>query len=121
MRIALVSAALLALAACSAQQQTGTFVGDVVGEACIDGAGSMEPAVCSLPGPAVAGKPPGTGVCRCPATAQKITAPYCASGERPPVETREYRAAVQAAASGDGTLVGDSFNGKPMCILPRQT
>jgi hypothetical protein len=121
MRIALISAALLALAACTSQPQTGTYVGDLVGEACIDTGGSMEPAFCTLPGPAVAGQPPATGFCRCPATSRLIDAPYCAKGELQPAENSAYRAAVKAATAGDSSLVGDTYNGKPMCILPRQT
>lgn len=119
MRTALVSAALLALAACTGQQQTGIYRGDVVGTACVDVSGGTEPAHCTLPGPDLGGTD--IGFCQCPATARRVEAPLCAKGEREPTQTREYREAVKAATAGDSTLVGDTFNGKPMCILPRQT
>ena len=46
--------------------------------------------------------------------------PICAKGEhRPPENLALYR--VRKLAMRDGTLVGDTFEGKPMCLEERRT
>ncbi len=118
MRMLLASAALLFAAACTTStNQIGVAELETVGNACVDVSGHMEPAFCTLQPPSKNSM----GFCQCPSVAQKIDAPLCLGGEKQPMETAEYRQAVLAAIRGDGSLVGDTYNGKPMCVPPRQT
>jgi len=118
MRILLASAALLLAAACTTSE-TGMGVAEMetVGNACVDTSGYMEPAICSVKVPSKNAM----GFCQCTSVAQKIDAPLCLGGDKQPTDTSDYRQAVLAAIRGDGSLVGDSYNGKPMCVPPRQT
>ena len=52
--------------------------------------------------------------------ARQVKAEFCVKGEPIPAETAAYRAAVKEA-SKDGSLIGDRFDGRRMCIAPTTT
>ncbi|WP_374571916.1 hypothetical protein [Phenylobacterium sp.] len=77
---------------------------------CLDVGGHSVPAVCHVYG--------GLGArdefCLCP-EGRRVTAPVCGPGETAPAETRAYDKARLKAAE-DGSLIGDLYEGKPMCV-----
>lgn len=79
---------------------------------CLEG-GRTRPPVCSVPASRTAGA---ADFCYCSA-GRRIKAPLCGPAERPIGETREFEQARKIAAE-DGSLVGDLFNGRPMCVAP---
>ena len=60
------------------------------------------------------------GSCSCGNSADEVVAPVCAAGERQPTESRGLQIARRNAAR-DGSLVGDRFEGSPMCVTPRNS
>jgi hypothetical protein len=63
---------------------------------------------------------PMSDICQCSGVADRVIAPICGPGESPPVESAELMVARHKAAE-DGSLIGDTFHGKPMCVLPPST
>jgi hypothetical protein len=55
-------------------------------------------------------------VCECP-TGRRTEAPLCAAGEKPPPETRAL-SAFRREAAADGSLAGDRFQDRPLCVIP---
>ena len=58
------------------------------------------------------------GSCSCGDSANEVVVPVCAAGERQPAESRGLQIARRSAAR-DGSLVGDRFEGSPMCVTAR--
>ena len=85
-----------------------------VREVCIGAGGRSELIACSADGGRIAAT---EHACQCPVSASKVVVPVCPEGVRPPVESLAYERARQEAAR-DGSLVGDTFHGAPMCIAP---
>ena len=83
--------------------------------ACIDVSGSQEVVKCVRHGWSHFSTD--EGFCSCPVPSREVKATPCARGESPPPEDAEYRAALRAA-SQDGSLVGDTYHGKPICVAP---
>lgn len=81
---------------------------------CLDVGGQSRPAVCQSPASRLDGR---DDICLC-RSAQRVEAPVCGSGDRPQAENRAYELARKAAAR-DGSLVGDVYAGRPMCVAPR--
>lgn len=81
---------------------------------CIDSGGASRPAVCQGPASRLDER---YDICICK-TAQRVDAPVCGPGERPQGESRAFEKARKLAAA-DGSLVGDLFDGRPMCVAPR--
>lgn len=81
---------------------------------CLDVGGQSRPAVCTAPASRLDGR---EDICLC-RDAQRVEAPVCGSGDRPQPETRAFERARKAAAT-DGSLVGDIFADRPMCVAPR--
>ena len=81
---------------------------------CLDVDGQSRPAVCQSPASRLDGR---DDICLC-TSAQRVEAPVCGSGERPQAENRAFELARKAAAR-DGSLVGDAYAGRPMCVAPR--
>lgn len=81
---------------------------------CLDLGGETRPAVCQGPASRLDGR---DDICIC-RSAQRVEAPVCGSADRPPAENRAYELARKEAAR-DGSLVGDSWQGRPMCVAPR--
>lgn len=112
MRVMLVAAAAaLALAGHAAAQ--GDSPATTV--QCLEPGGRIAPATCQGPASRV---DPHEQICTCLAGGVKVVAPVCAKGETPPPEGKALMVARRAAAA-DGTLVGDTFEGRPICVRPR--
>lgn len=81
---------------------------------CIDVSGRALPPVCKVPASRL---DPTEDICLCH-DGVRMDAPICPPGVRPPPESlaleRARRAYIQK-----GTLVGATFNGKPMCVAGR--
>jgi hypothetical protein len=116
MKILYVTALSLLLASSAAAQRgDGHAPGTTI--QCLDVAGQEIPPLCDVPASRL---DKSEYICTCPAGGQRVDVPICAKGERRPAENVAlYRARRQAMR--DGTLVGDSFKGKPMCLEPRKT
>ncbi|NEX94105.1 hypothetical protein [Caulobacter sp. 17J65-9] len=54
-------------------------------------------------------------MCVCPGDSAKVKASWCGEGQTPPAESAALDRARKAAAR-DGSLIGDTFEGKPMCV-----
>lgn len=53
-------------------------------------------------------------MCTCPLGGVRVEVPICAKGENPPGENKALNV-VRRTGARDGTLVGDTVNGKPIC------
>ena len=82
---------------------------------CIDVGGASLPAVCRVSGERL---DPREDICLCP-EGQRVQAPVCGPGETPQPENRAFEIARRKAAA-DGSLIGDLYEGKPMCMAPRK-
>jgi hypothetical protein len=101
------AAAAIALAG-SAGAQPAQTVRDI----CLDPGGHSEPISCTATG----GRTHATeDVCICPAGSMKYVAPVCPEGVKPPAESLDYDRARKEAVK-DGSLVGDTYQGQPMCV-----
>jgi hypothetical protein len=83
---------------------------------CIEVGGQTIPPVCRVPGSRL---DPREDICTCPDGGQRVEVAVCARGQAPPPEGRALNVARQAAAR-DGSLLGDSFRGKAICVAPRR-
>lgn len=81
---------------------------------CIDIDGSSKPAVCKATASRL-DRSEDFCICR---IGRRVDAPVCAPGERPPGESRAFEK-VRALVVADNSLVGDLYEGKPMCVPPR--
>ncbi|MES2035879.1 MAG: hypothetical protein V4466_17060 [Pseudomonadota bacterium] len=81
---------------------------------CVDVSGRTVPIACDGPASRLDRT---EDFCRCRA-GRLVEAPVCRGDERPPADNVAMDRA-RRAASQDGSLVGDSFEGRPMCISPR--
>ena len=106
----LMAAAVLGLAG-SAGAQPDQAIRDI----CLDPGGHSEPIACNATGGRTRAS---EDVCVCPAGSMKYVAPVCPQGVSPPAENLAYDRARKAAVQGDGSLVGDTYQGQPMCIAP---
>ncbi len=82
---------------------------------CIDVGGQSVPPVCRVPASRL---DPREDICTCPIGGQRVEAPVCAKGQTPPPEGKALNIARRTAAR-DGSLVGDTVAGKPICVAPR--
>ena len=82
---------------------------------CIEVGGQEIPAVCRVPGSRL---DPREIICTCPAGGQRVEVAVCAKGERQPPEGRALNR-VRREAVRDGSLLGDTFKGRPICVKPR--
>jgi hypothetical protein len=55
-------------------------------------------------------------VCEC-LTGRRTDAPVCAADETPPAETQALNG-FRRKAGQDGSLVGDRFRDRPLCVIP---
>ena len=82
---------------------------------CIDVGGQSLPAVCRVPSSRLDKR---EDFCLCH-EGVKVTAPVCGPGERAPAENIAYEKARKAAAR-DGSLIGDLYEGRSMCVAARE-
>lgn len=82
---------------------------------CLDGSGHQEPAHCR--GQDATRLNQQADICICPGATRQVKAPLCPSGVKAPPESMDY---VQARlkAITDGSLVGATWHGQPMCVAP---
>lgn len=80
---------------------------------CLEPDGSLSPVACTAPATRLDAR---REVCECP-TGRRTDAPLCAEGETPPPETRALNA-FRRTAGRDGSLVGDRFRDRPLCVIP---
>jgi hypothetical protein len=82
---------------------------------CIDPAGKNLPAHCKIAQASrIDGHP---DICLCPGGAERVEAPICPPGVRAPAESAAYERARRQAIH-DGSLVGATYGGQPMCVAP---
>ena len=84
-----------------------------VSTVCLELDGGLSPVICKAPGSRLDAR---REVCECP-TGRRTEAPVCAAGEVPPPENRALNA-FRRKAGQDGSLVGDRFQGRPLCVAP---
>ncbi len=106
--------ALAGVAAASPSGPTGNLLRPGVTQMCLDVDGGTLPVTCTASGAATDRT---EFICSC-AAGQKVDAPVCADGTRPPSENLSYIHARRDAAQ-DGSLIGDTYEGAPMCAPAR--
>ena len=116
MRTLLISAAaLLAFGAVANASPPGdNALQPTMGILCLDVGGQSRPAVCQGGSSRLDQR---YDICLCK-NAQRVETPVCGKGERPITENRAYELARKDAAR-DGSLVGDRYEGRQMCVRPR--
>ena len=80
---------------------------------CLDGSGENHAPVCHSHSASRFASAP--DICQCHGPWRQVEAPYCAAGERAPNDTAAFEQA-RAKAAEDGSLFGDTYQGKPMCV-----
>jgi hypothetical protein len=83
---------------------------------CLDVGGESRPAICRTQASRL---DQSDSICICE-NAQRVEAPVCDPSEKPLAESRAFELARKDAAR-DGTLVGDSFEGRRMCVRARNS
>ncbi|HYE44382.1 MAG TPA: hypothetical protein VEA44_01280 [Caulobacter sp.] len=83
---------------------------------CLDVGGETRPAICRGSSSRI---DQSDTICICE-DAQRVEAPVCDKGERPLPESRAFELARKDAAR-DGTLVGDRYEGRRMCVRARNS
>lgn len=78
---------------------------------CISSGGRLVPKSCDV----ADGRLPGRErMCTCPLGGVRVEVAICATGQPPPGESKAL-SIVRRTGARDGTLVGDTVNGKPIC------
>ncbi len=78
---------------------------------CISSGGQLIPKSCDV----ADGRLPGRErMCTCPLGGVRVEVAVCAGGQNPPGESKALNVARRTGAR-DGTLVGDTVKGKPIC------
>jgi hypothetical protein len=104
----------LALSAAAAPQGVQGARGPDTRIICLDVGGETRPALCRASSSRI---DQSDIICICE-NAQRVSAPVCSAGERPQAESRLFEKARKLAAK-DGSLVGDLYEGRRMCIRAR--
>lgn len=84
---------------------------------CIDVSGRQVPAVCQVPGSRLDQR---EFICVCPAGGRRVEVAICAEGQRAPPENLALQKARREALRGDDSLIGETVNGRPICVAPRE-
>jgi hypothetical protein len=110
--------AVLALAASGGLARAGDLTSNppTRTSVCLDVSGASLPTVCRVPASRLDKR---EDICTCP-EGDRVEIAVCATGETPPAEGVAYDRARHLAAR-DGTLLGDMYEGKRMCVAPRNT
>jgi hypothetical protein len=106
--LALAFAAMLGATGAGAQDRTPRVRTATI---CVDSAGRAEAPTCRVPATRIQRK---EDLCLC-GVGDKVEAPICPPGVRPPPESRELEAARRKAVDAGG-LIGATFEDKPICI-----
>ena len=81
---------------------------------CLDVSGATLPVSCKVPASRLDKR---EDICMC-GTGRRVDVPICPPGVRAPPENVALNRARREAAQ-DGSLIGDLFEGKPMCVAGR--
>jgi hypothetical protein len=114
MKIAILSAAA-ALALCAGSAGAQSFDGSTT-ILCLDVSGKNLPPTCHSGTASRLEKR--EDICTCPMGGDRVTVPVCPEGVKPPAESAAYEKARHAAVT-KGSLVGQTYQGKPMCVIGR--
>lgn len=112
--LAALAAMTFAAGAAQAQERGRDYLTPTTSEVCLDVSGATLPIVCKVPASRLDKR---EDICSCP-QGMRTTVPVCGPGQAAPGETVALNAARRQAAR-DGSLVGDLFQGQPICIAPR--
>lgn len=78
---------------------------------CIAPGGQLFPKACNV----ADGRLPGRErLCTCPEGGVRVEVAACTRGQKPPGESKALES-IRRDAMRDGTLIGDTMNGKPIC------
>ncbi|MBI1197479.1 MAG: hypothetical protein GC203_06415 [Phenylobacterium sp.] len=83
---------------------------------CLESTGRLIPAVCQVPGSRLESR---EQICSCPNGGERITVAVCGKDQAPPPEGKALTIARREAMR-DGSLVGDTVAGQPICVRPRR-
>jgi hypothetical protein len=108
--------AALALAALGGLAQAADMSGNPPKktQVCLDVSGQSLPAVCRVPASRLDSR---EDICQCP-QGRLVDVAVCATGQREPPDGIALDK-VRRLAAKDGSLIGDQFNGQPICVAPR--
>ncbi len=106
-------AGFAAVAAVAVAQPAGQSHPQTPATLCLDGMGVNHPVICHSQTASRFASPP--DICSCSGPYRQVDAPYCAKGQTAPADTADFDHA-RAKAAEDGSLIGDSYRGKPMCV-----
>lgn len=84
---------------------------------CIDVGGQSIPPTCQVPGSRLDKR---EDICTCPAGGQRVEVAVCAKGERAPPESKALNIARRQGLR-DGSLLGDTIEGRRICVAPRNS
>ncbi len=112
--LAALAALFLTAGAAQAQDRAQSSLTPATTDICLDVSGGTLPVVCNVPASRLDRR---EDICVCP-EGMRATVPVCGPGESAPGETLALNAARRTAAK-DGSLIGDLFQGKPICVAPR--
>ena len=111
------AAAALSLCAGAALAQSTGGIRPTTTTLCLDVSGKNLPATCRAQASRL---DPREDICTCPLGGDRVTVPICPQGVSPPAESAAYEKARLAAVT-NGSLVGATYEGKPMCVTGRNT
>jgi hypothetical protein len=111
-----IAGAALSLAAGLASAQPITAGPPKTTIVCLDVAGRSLPVTCRAPASRI---DPHEDICQCNNLGVKTVISICPAGVSPPPDSADYENARRLAAK-NGSLVGATYKGRPMCVLPRQ-
>lgn len=81
---------------------------------CLDVSGQTLPVICKVPASRLDKR---EDICQCP-EGVRVDVAVCAPGQRPPPDGLALDK-VRRVAAKDGSLIGDTFEGRPICVEPR--
>ncbi|MEH6678218.1 hypothetical protein [Phenylobacterium sp.] len=83
-------------------------------QVCLDVGGGLLPVVCKVPASRLDQR---EDICSCP-QGMRTDVAVCGPGQKAPAENNALYAARREAGR-DGSLLGDMFQGQPICVAPR--
>jgi hypothetical protein len=111
-RVSMIAA--FALAASTAQAADMNSNPPTQSQVCLDVSGQSLPTVCRVPASRLDRR---EDICQCP-QGRLVDIAVCATGQHPPPDGIALDK-VRRLAAKDGSLIGDRFNGQPICVAPR--
>lgn len=106
--------AVLALGAGAAHAQPESAAQTMV---CVDVNGALRPADCRAQASRLQNR---EDICLCSGGGRQVEASICPPGTSPPGESLAVAKARNQLLRSQSTLVGATFEGRPLCVPPRQ-